>query len=396
MRRLGLAFSAFGALSAAGALAGMVGLVDGPRAAVLTDLVFIAFIAGSAILYRFREPLDRVIGGVEKAAHNLNLLAEVLVRLEREQFHTPLLADLRRKLDVHGAPLSRRIARLNRLMEWLDSRDNVLVRLLSPLVLYPLHLAFSVEDWREESGTGVRRWLEATGEIEALCSLASYAFEHPADPFPEFVVEGPCFEGDGLAHPLLPENRAVRNSISIGGDVRLIVVSGSNMSGKSTLLRTIGVNIVLAQAGAPVRAHRLRLSPLLPGASIQITDSLKGGMSRFYTEVVRLRNILNATSGAVPVLFLLDELLHGTNSHDRRLGAEAVVRRLVERRAVGLITTHDLALADIANALGPGARNVHFEDYLDNGVMKFDYLMRPGIVRKSNALELMRSVGLEV
>jgi DNA mismatch repair ATPase MutS len=282
-------------------------------------------------------------------------------------------------------------------MEWLDSRDNVFVRLVSPLMLYPLHLAFAVEDWRRQSGSGVRRWLEAMGEIEALGSLACHAFEHPGDRFPEMVATGgPCFEAEGLGHPLIPEAAVVRNDVALGGELRLLLVSGSNMSGKSTLLRTIGVNAVLAQAGGTVRAARLRLSPLTIGASIRVLDSLQSGTSRFYAEIVRLRDILSATAGPVPVIFLLDEFLHGTNSHDRLIGAEATVRGLVERGAIGLVTTHDLALARIADALGTRARNVHFEDHLEDGRMRFDYRMRPGVVQKSNAIELMRSVGLEI
>jgi DNA mismatch repair ATPase MutS len=174
------------------------------------------------------------------------------------------------------------------------------------------------------------------------------------------------------------------------------LVSGSNMSGKSTLLRTLGTNVALAQAGAPVRARRLRLSPLALGASIRINDSLQGGVSRFYAEILRLRQILDRTSAGLPVLFLIDELLNGTNSHDRRIGAEALARGLVERGAVGLITTHDLALASIAEILGERAANIHFEDSIEDGRIRFDYVLRPGVVRKSNAIELMRSVGLEI
>jgi DNA mismatch repair ATPase MutS len=168
------------------------------------------------------------------------------------------------------------------------------------------------------------------------------------------------------------------------------------MSGKSTLLRTIGTNAVLALAGAPVRAHSLRLSSLTVGASIRITDSLQAGSSRFYTEIKRLRQLVELTGGPRPLLFLLDELLHGTNSHDRRIGAEAIVKGLVERGALGLLTTHDLALSHIAESLAPRAANVHFEDHIENGRIAFDYRLRPGVVRRSNALELMRSVGLEV
>jgi DNA mismatch repair ATPase MutS len=232
--------------------------------------------------------------------------------------------------------------------------------------------------------------------MEALCSLASHAFEHPADPFPQFTAQAPWLEAEAIGHPLIDENRVVRNDVRMGGDLRLLVVSGSNMSGKSTFLRTLGVNVVLAQAGAPVRARRLVLSPLAVGASIRVADSLQGGVSRFYAEILRIRQTVDLTAGPLPVLFLVDEFLHGTNSHDRRIGAEALVRSLVKRGAMGLITTHDLALADIVDVLGTQAVNVHFEDRIEGGEIHFDYVMRPGIVRKSNAIELMRSVGLEI
>jgi hypothetical protein len=363
---------------------------------LLLDFFLVALLINGWFLYRHNNEMGAAVSAVEEAAHELGLLSEVLVRMEREHFACPLLAGLRASLDVEGEPPSRRLASLKRLVEYLDSRDNVVVRVLEPFVLWTPHLALRVEDWRAHNGSAVRRWLHAAGEMEALCSLASHAYEHPDDPFPEFVVDGPWLDGEALGHPLIPEDKVVRNDIQIGGPLRVFIVSGSNMSGKSTMLRTLGVNAVLAQAGAPVRARRLRLSPLAVGASIRLTDSLQGGVSRFYAEILRLRQILDETQGALPVLFLIDEFLHGTNSHDRRIGAEALVRGLVERGAIGLITTHDLALADIADQLGERASNVHFEDQIIDSQIRFDYHMRPGIVRKSNAIELMRQVGLEI
>ena len=365
-------------------------------ALLVRDGLLVSLVVNGAFLYRKRHALGAATAAVEEASHELGLLSEVLCRVEKEQFRSPLLAQLRAGLDSEGEPPSRRLARLKRLMEYLDSRDNVLVRILEVFILWTPHMALKVEDWRRHSGPAVRRWLNAAGELEALCSLASHAFEHPADPFPEFSEAAPYLEAEAIGHPLLGEDRVVRNDVRIGGALRLLVVSGSNMSGKSTLLRTLGVNVVLAQAGAPVRARRLRLSPLALGASIRVSDSLQGGVSRFYAEILRLRQILDLTSKKLPVLFLIDEFLHGTNSHDRRVGAEALARGLVERGAIGLITTHDLALAEVAEILEERAANVHFEDQIENGEIRFDYLMRPGVVRKSNAIELMRQVGLEI
>ncbi len=339
-----------------------------------------------------------VVGTVERSARDLQVLDEVLARLESESFASEKLAGLRAELQTLGSPASRRIARLRLLVELLDARRNQLFAPLAGLLLWTTQVAWFVEDWRRRNGPEVARWLAAVGEIEALASLAGRAFDHPDDPFAEVVPaprDGGAFEAEGLGHPLIPPDRCVRNDLRLGGSLRLLVVSGSNMSGKSTLLRAVGVNAALALAGAPVRAGRLRMSALQVGASIRVQDSLLEGRSRFYAEITRLKRIVDLASGPEPALFLIDELLNGTNSHDRRIGAEAVVRALVGRGAIGLVTTHDLALSEIASALSPRAANVHFEDHLQDGHIAFDYRLRPGVVTKSNALELMRAVGLE-
>jgi DNA mismatch repair ATPase MutS len=324
------------------------------------------------------------------------LLSGVLARLEVEQFTTARLIELRRALDSEGWPPSRWIARLNRLVEYLDSRGNMFVASIDLFVCWTLQCACAVEMWRRRTGPAVRRWLATAGEFEALLSLSSYAYEHPSDVIPEFSQASPCFEAVGLAHPLLSEHDAVRNDACFGEGLRVLIISGPNMAGKSTFVRAVGINAVLAQCGAPVRARRLRLSPLAVGASICVLDSLQGGISRFYAEIRRLKQVVDLTKGTLGVLFLLDEFLQGTNSHDRRRGAEAMVRSLVERGAIGLVTTHDLALAEIAAELGPRAANAHFEDRFENGELVFDYRLQPGIVKTSNALDLMRSIGLDV
>ena len=363
-------------------------------AALHLYIVTVIMLTGS-VAWRFRKRTAAILEGVEEAAHDLALLSGVLGRLEAERFEAVRLVTLRTELDTDGQPPSRRIARLKRLMSLVDSRHHFLVRLAGPLVLSDLHLACAVERWRHISGPVLGRWLAAVGEIEALLSLSGYHYEHPDDVFPELTAGAPCFDGEALGHPLLADALMVRNDVQLAGELRVLIVSGSNMSGKSTLLRTVGVNAVLAQAGAPARARRLQLSALEIGASIRIQDSLQAGVSRFYAEITRLGQIMHR-AGEAPVLFLIDELLHGTNSHDRRIGAEAIVRGLVERRAIGLVTTHDLALAHVADALGPRAANVHFEDVLEDGRIRFDYRVRPGVVQHSNALALMRSIGLDV
>ena len=390
-RRLRLAAAALGALPALAA-ALWIFTASGPIP------LLIAVALASAFAASLRKRVAPVIAGVSAPTRDLALLRDLLERLEAEPAQSPRLASLRAALDTEGLPPSRRIAQLQRLVDLLDARRNQLFAPIGALLLWGTQLALAVEHWRAVCGSWVGRWIEAAGEIEALAALAAYAYEHPADPMPELGEEpGPAFAGRGLGHPLLPVASCVRNDLALGGDARrALLMSGSNMSGKSTMLRTVGTNALLALAGAPVRADSLRLSPIAIAASIRVSDSLQQGTSHFYAEIKRLRQIMDLTEAERPVLFLLDEILHGTNSHDRRIGAEAVMRQLVKRGALGLVTTHDLALARIADELAPVMQNVHFEDQVEDGEIRFDYRLRPGVVTKSNALELMRAVGLEV
>jgi hypothetical protein len=352
-----------------------------------------ATLAIALTLWRFKRLTDPILHGAEAATANLMLLANVLRIVEAEPFQSARLIELQSQLQSSGRPPSWRIAQLNRLMVIADMRHNWFVKILGPYLLFDLHVAFRLEDWRRRSGRSVAAWLAGVGEIEALASLSQFHYGHPRHAFPELVEEERTLEGTALGHPLLDE--AVTNDCSITPPLQVLIVSGSNMSGKSTFLRTIGVNVVLAQAGSAVYASRMRLSPIAVAASIRILDSLREGRSRFYAEVLRLRQIMDAAR-AGPALFLIDEFLQGTNSHDRLIGATAIVRGLVERGAIGLITTHDLALTQIAETLGPKAGNVHFQDEMHEGQLVYDHRLRPGIVSRSNALELMRSVGLEV
>ena len=341
-----------------------------------------------------RPHVRAALRAVDLPGRDLALLAEVLVLIERETFAAPLLRALQATLETRGVSASRRVAQLGRLIALLDARRNQFFAPLAPLLLWATQLCMAIDAWRAGCGAAVPRWIAAVGDFEALCAVAGYAFERDDAVLPEVSENGPLFDASGLGHPLLPRRRVIRNDVHLSRDRALLVVSGSNMSGKSTLLRTIGCNAVLAQLGAPVCARGLRLSPLAVATSMRVDDSLREGTSRFYAEITRLRQIVDLARQSPPVLFLLDEILHGTNSHDRRIGAEAIVRTLLARGAVGLVTTHDLTLSQIADNLAPRARNVHFADHLEDGKMVFDYRMHAGVVTKSNALELMRAMGL--
>ena len=365
----------------------------------VTPLVVVIVIE-AVVTYRLKKPLEEVLHGTEHAFRDLDLLSGVLERMEAHRFRSPWLKALQQELLSSGAPSSQAIAWLRTLVDRVESRHNVFIRIIDVPLMYSVQVAFAAERWRRAHGSALRRWVNAIGEMEAILSLATYSFEHPADPFPAFKDGEACFAGEELGHLLIPAESCIRNSISICGQTRVLLISGSNMSGKSTLLRAVGMNVVLAMAGAPVRARGLELSPLQVGASIRINDSLREGNSRFYAEIKRLRQINDLAGGNPPLLFLLDELLQGTNSKDRLIGGEGIVRALVNRGAIGLVSTHDLALTDIGGSmdapLKARLRNVHFQDELANGRMTFDYKLRDGIVTKSNGLELMRSIGLEV
>ena len=336
---------------------------------------------------------DPVIQSVERPARELRVLAALLRRVADESFSSGRLGELATTWTGAGSAVAE-IRRLDRLVDLLDARRNQLFMPIAGLTLFGTQLAIAIEAWRARAGAKAVGWLEAVGELEALSSFATLAFENPADTFPEMTTGGALVDAAGLAHPLLPHRRAIRNDFTLGGPVRLAMLSGSNMSGKSTFLKAIGTNVVLALAGAPTRTTRLRIGPATLGASLVLRESLLEGRSRFYAEVLRLKAIVTRAEAGDPVLFLLDEMLSGTNSHDRAIGARGILEGLVARGAIGIVTTHDLALTDIAKSMGAQALNCHLEDDLIDGQLHFDYRIKPGVVARSNALELMKNIGL--
>lgn len=351
----------------------------------------------ACLMVGFRKRVAQVQSGIESAAHNLSLLSLLVGRLERERFSAPLLQRMHEALLIEGLAASERIKRLDRWLELLDSSDHVILRVIGPIVLYKEQLVMAIEAWRRASGAKVGRWIEGLAEFEALSSLGALHFERPSWVFPNLDLSPAAgFEASDLGHPLIPAHISVRNNLTLNSQSRLLIVSGSNMSGKSTLLRAAGLNTVLAWAGAPVCATSLKISRLQVGASLRVSDSLQDNRSRFFAEISRLRQVVELTKGPIPVFFLLDELLSGTNSHDRRIGAAGIVRGLLAGNTIGLLTTHDLALAQLDQDAGAAVKNVHFEDKISEGKIKFDYHLRPGVVTHSNALELMRSIGLEI
>ncbi len=351
------------------------------------------------VLLRLRRPARAAIKDLACNAEGLVLFSEILKRLEEEPYSTSRLQGFAAELKRAGEVGSHLVRKLARVVYWMDARNSLLARAAELPFLYSVQVALAAEAWRRRWGSRMRIWVDIVGEMEALLSLATYSFEHPADPFPE-LEEGAdsqaFFDGEELGHPLIPASRCVRNTVRLDPNTRVLLVSGSNMSGKSTLLRVVGINAVLAMAGAPIRGKSLHLTPLSVGTRIRSTDSLQEGRSGFYTEILHIRQVFDLVVQGSRLLFLFDELLEGTNSKDRRTGAEGLVHALLNHGAIGIITTHDLALTEITHGVGKSMRNMHFQDHVEDGKLRFDYKLRDGVVAKSNAIELMRLIGLEL
>ncbi len=365
---------------------------------LITDhalLLVIIVIVDATITFSFQKRTKALFISAERVSGSLKLASILIARSEAREFSSPLLRDLRDALRANQHNASHALHRLAFLTRLMEHRSNFMVRMFDAPLLYSVQLSGAAQVWRRTHGAFLDSWLHALAELEALQSLATYSFEHFADPFPEILDGEARFEATQLGHPLIAAAKCVRNDVALGGETRLLLVSGSNMSGKSTLLRAVGINAVLAMAGAPVRANRLRLTPLHVGASIRLNDSLQEGRSRFYSEILRLRTICSLADEQPPALFLLDELLDGTNSVDRLTGARGIAHALLKSGAIGLISTHDLALTQIGDAVG-ALRNVHFEERIEGGEMHFDFKLRDGVVTTRNGVALMRMVGLKV
>ncbi|MBL8810229.1 MAG: hypothetical protein JNM43_08635 [Planctomycetaceae bacterium] len=327
----------------------------------------------------------------------LRQFSQVIELFEQHMADEPTIRDLQNRLHTETETASRAIRRLSKLTQWLNNsmRNQFFVPVAWACGLLVL-LTHLLECWRRQFGADVEDWLETVACLEATLCVAGYSFDHPSDIFPEILDQQTEFSAKQLGHPLLKESVCVRNDIELTVDKPLMLISGSNMSGKSTFLRSIGASLVLTYCGSVVRASQYRTYPFQLGTAMRVSDSLQEGRSLFFSVVQRLKAVVDLTLGDRVVLFLLDEILHGTNSHDRRRGAEAVIRSLVERKSLGIVTTHDLALTRIADTMNGLAVNMHFEDTIVNGTMTFDYTLRDGVVERSNAIELMRMLGLDV
>ena len=370
-------------------LAGLLGMLPWIRAVMWLSPLFV-FQAVVGLIWRSR--VNRIVSSASSVSIETRVLREGLELLEGQRFHSTKLRRIAER--IHHS--SKSVRRLERLFALLDQRDKEWFNFAFLLLLGKTQLCMAIEHWRIQHGAALRDWLDAWGEFEAINALANYARENSNNTFPEFSDGAARLEAVAIGHPLLPDNICVRNDVALNQATRFYIISGSNMSGKSTLLRAIGLNAVLAFAGAPVRAQTLRLSPMTVCASLSVVDSLLNGKSKFLAEVDRLRQTIRSAENHQPVLFLIDEIFSGTNSRDRRLAAEAVVRTLVNAGAVGALSTHDMSLTEIADSEGLCGANVHMGARDGSDPLNFDYLLQPGITKETNALAIARMAGVPV
>jgi hypothetical protein len=360
----------------------------------------VTLVAQIAVLGAARSAIEPILSVVASQESPFGRYVPLLRRIEGQDFKSSRLVALRARLTgASGSDASSAVSSLLRIVGFAELRHSGLIHVLANLfLLWDVFCARALERWQERYGrtAHMRSWLDALAEIEALSSLASFADEHPTFAYPEVDSGAPHFRAEALGHPLIVPSRRVENDVDVGAAGHALLITGSNMSGKSTLLRSMGLSAVLALAGAPVCAKRLSMASCSVRTSMRIKDSLEEGVSHFYAELARLKSVVDAVNAGEKVFFLLDEVLHGTNSRERQIGAKAIVKHLLAKGAVGAVSSHDLGLADLEAESGGDVVNVHFEESVEDGKMTFDYHLKPGVVTTANALRLMKVIGIDV
>lgn len=320
----------------------------------------------------------------------------MLSRFERGKFSSKYLKELQGSLNnSSGENASAQIRRLEKISDSIANRSNMMFLPINIILLWDYQCAISLGRWKQESGKKVEGWIGAVGKLEALCSLGCLAHDHPEWCFPVIRDEKSIFKAENLGHPLLVEGM-VRNTVVFGEKERALLITGSNMSGKSTLMRTCGISLAMAYAGAPVCADSMECSIMRIYTCMRIGDNLEKNISSFYAELLRIKNIVQASKEPMQVFFLLDEIFKGTNSSDRHTGAKQVMLQLIENGAMGMVSTHDLELGDLEKKTKGSIKNYHFEEQYKDGAISFDYKLKEGVSTTRNALYLIRMAGIEV
>jgi len=334
---------------------------------------------------------------LNKIASRLASLSDSISWIEEKDFHTPLLQQIKNKYKTGHSVTSASINKLKKILDMLDIRLNPLIFIpLNTFLFWDLQQVFALEKWKDANKENISDWFNALAELECLSSLANLHFNHPSNSFPELSNKEGIFIAEEMGHPLIPKEKLVCNSFSTEGLNQMNLVTGSNMAGKSTFLRSVGVNIVLAMMGSSVFARSFILSPVKVLSSMRVNDNLEESTSTFYAELKKLKEVIDAVYKNEKVFLLLDEILRGTNSADRHTGSTSLIKQLIQHNATGLIATHDLELAKLADEFPANIHNYHFDVQVANDELYFDYKLKRGICRSMNASLLMKKIGIEI
>jgi DNA mismatch repair ATPase MutS len=372
-------------------------------------MIFLGFLLSQMLINKpFLKHVSHIYSLTSRSGKILKAYSRIIAEIEKENYTAEQLTHLKKQLSVNDKNASVCIGKLSALLTYFDARNGSLHALINNMVLWDLHCLYRLEKWLKKTGPYVPQWFDVIGEFESLSGFANLQFNNPDWTMPEIIHEGRFqMEALEMGHPLIPRKERVCSDMEINkgdkGNGNMAIVTGPNMAGKSTFLRTIGVNIVLAFAGSPVCASRLKISPLNLFSSMQTSDSLDKHLSLFYAELQRLKMILDGISREETVFFLVDEMLKGTNATDRQKGAIAMLKQLMRNRANGIVATHDLKLTELEKPeewenypKGINISNYHFDGYIEGDKLLFDYKLKKGICESFNALVLMRKMGIEL
>lgn len=364
---------------------------------VPSGIFYLSLLLFAVIAYQINKYVAPLHEQLSKVAEELEIFSASISHIENATFESFLLQELQAAFLYQNKNASNDITKLRKILDRLDLRYNLVISLpLNILLLWNLQQVLDLEKWKSAQQKNINAWFEMLGHFEALSSLSVLHFNEPAWAFPEIINDYFFIEGKQIGHPLIIKNKRINNDIEIKHNGKLMLVTGSNMAGKSTYLRSVGVNVILAMAGAPVCATCFKTSHVQLITSMRITDNLAESTSTFYAELKKLKTIIEKVNAGEKVFILLDEILRGTNSLDRHTGSVALVKQLIKHNAAAIIATHDLDLTTLQNEFPDNILNYHFDVQVSNDELFFDYKLKPGVCNSLNASILMKKIGIEL
>lgn len=360
----------------------------------IAGIVFVSFVIFSFI---FSKGITKMQATYGEKLQILSTYADQILLTEKKEMHSPILQELKTELTSENQTASQAVHRLSKLMNALDQRSNILMStILNGLLFWELRQVMRIEKWKESHALDLPRWLEAIGNIDAYCSLATYAYNHPEYIYPKICSHSFHLKAKALGHPLMDRKKCVTNGITIEKRPFFIIITGANMAGKSTYLRTVGINYLLACIGAPIWAKQMEIFPARLITSLRTSDSLTDNESYFFAELKRLKLIIDKLQTGEELFIILDEILKGTNSVDKQKGSFALIKQFMNMNANGIIATHDLLLSTLADSYPQNIQNYCFEADITNNELTFSYEMRNGVAQNMNACFLMKKMGIAV